>query len=290
MTISVAGRAPLCLPPRPLGISPALPAGAVDCHFHVFREGAPLATQRSYTPQIVTLADWVAFADGANVRRGVLIQPSVYGFDNSVLIEALAAAPDRLRGIVVLPPGTPTAELARLDRLGVRGVRINTRNKGGLPFDAMTALAKDVAGFGWTLQFQLDPMQLSLIADLAPALGVPVVVDHMGFIALDRSDADRSLVDLQHLLDVKHCYTKVSAPYRLTQAARYDAFGEAVATLVRSHPDRLLWGSDWPHTELWADVPDDAELIRHSIDWFGDETTRRRVFVTTPTSLFFERT
>jgi len=290
MTVSAEGEAALCLPPRPLGTTPALPAGTVDCHVHVFREGAPLATQRSYTPQIVTLADWTAFADAANIARGVLIQPSVYGFDNSVLIEALAAAPDRLRGIVVLPPGTPKAELARLDRLGVRGVRINTRNKGGLPFDAMTALAKEVAGFGWTLQFQVDPAQLSLIADMAPVLGVPVVIDHMGFVALDRPGADSSLADLQHLLDVKQCYAKVSAPYRLTQTAGYQAFGTALATLVRSHPDRLLWGSDWPHTELWANVPDDAELIRHSIDWLGDETVRRQVFVTAPTSLFFERT
>ena len=290
MTLTAAGQAPLCLPPRPLGATMALPTGTVDCHFHVFREGAPLTTARSYTPQIVTLADWMAFAGAANIAKGLVVQPSVYGFDNSVLLDALVAAPDRLRGIVVLPPGTPKAELARLDRLGVRGVRINTRNKGGLSFDAVTALAKEIAAFGWTLQFQVDPAQLNRIADLAPSLGVPVVIDHMGFIALDRRDADKSLADLQHLLDADQCYTKVSAPYRLTQTTGYDAFGIALAALVRSHPDRLLWGSDWPHTELWANVPDDAELIRHSIDWLGNETVRRQVFVTTPTSLFFERT
>ena len=290
MTTRIAAEAPLCLPPRPLGPVTALPTGTVDCHFHVFREGAPLTTPRSYTPRIVTLADWLAFADAANIARAVVVQPSVYGFDNSVLLDALAAAPDRLRGIVVLPPGTPTAELARLDRLGIRGVRINTRNKGGVSFDAVTALAKEIAAFGWTLQFQVDPAQLGRLADLSPSLGVPVVIDHLGFIALDGPDADKSLADLQHLLDAPQCYTKMSAPYRLTRTSGHDAFGAALAALVRSHPDRLLWGSDWPHTELWANVPDDAELIRHSIDWLGGDTVRHQVFVTTPTSLFFERT
>ncbi len=289
MIVTSAEDAPLCLPPLPLGKVPPLPAGTVDCHFHVFRDGAPLTMPRSDTPQMLTLADWLAYADAANIAKGVLVQPSVYGFDNSVLLEAMATAPNRLRGIVVLPPGTPKDELARLDRHGVRGVRINTRNKGGLPFDAVAGLAKDVAEFGWSLQFQVDPAQLAVIAGLAKSIGVPVVIDHLGFIPLDRTGADQQLADLQRLLDGGACYTKLSAPYRLTQSAGYAAFGAAAAALIKSHPDQLLWGSDWPHTELWANVPDDGDLVRHSLGWLGSDDIRGRVMVTTPQSLFFDR-
>ena len=131
--------APLCLPPLPLTRLPAtrLPSGTIDTHFHVFKRGAVLNTPRSYTPQILTLPDWKQLGPKLGVSRGVLVQPSVYGFDNSVLLEALATDPVNLRGVVVLPQETSVSELRQLDRLGVRGVRINTRNKGGLPFEAV---------------------------------------------------------------------------------------------------------------------------------------------------------
>ena len=279
---SAASEAPLCLPPLPLTRQPArLPAGTIDTHFHVFKPGAPLNTPRSYTPQILTLTDWRRLG----ISRGVLVQPSVYGFDNSVLLEALAADPANLRGIVVLPQETTRDELRRLDRLGVRGVRINTRNKGGLPFEAVTDFAAPLADLGWTLQFQVRAEQLPAIAELAPTLGAPVVIDHLGFIPMGTAETDIHVANLQRLLDTGGGWVKLSAPYRLGKDPV--AFAQIAARLVQSHPQRLLWGTDWPHTELWADMPDDADLIEEALGWLATDAVRQAVLVDNPQSLFF---
>lgn len=280
-------QAPLCLPPLPLSRLPAtpLPPGTIDTHFHVFKSGAPLNTPRSYTPQILTLFDWQALAPKLGIGRGVLVQPSVYGFDNSVLLEALATDPEHLRGVVVLPPGTALGELRRLDDLGVRGVRVNTRNKGGLPFDAVADFAAPLAALGWTLQFQTRPEQLPAITSLAPTLDASVVIDHLGFIALGTPDTDSHVANLQRLLDTGRAYVKLSGPYRL--GADSAVFARIAARLVQSHPSRLLWATDWPHTELWADMPDDARLVDDAFGWLSTDALRQAVFVDNPQSLFF---
>ncbi|MEO8686191.1 MAG: amidohydrolase family protein [Devosia sp.] len=266
-----------------------LPEGTVDTHFHLFKAGAPLNTPRSYTPQVRTLADWRAYAQTVGIARGVLVQPSVYGVDNSVLLEALATDPANLRGVVVLPADTSLNELTQLDRLGVRGIRINTRNKGGLAFETISDFAASLAPLGWSLQFQVKPEQLSNLVSLAPTLGLPLVIDHLGFIPLGTAGTAGHLATLQRLLDAPNTYVKLSAPYRLTTGGDYSAFAQIVGTLVKTHPHRLLWGSDWPHTELWTDMPDDADLVDAMTAWLGNDAIRQQVFVTNPQSLFFSR-
>ena len=283
--------APLCLPQLAMKRLPLalLPEGTVDTHFHVFKPGAPLNTPRSYTPHIRTLADWLAYAQAVGIARGVLVQPSVYGFDNSVLLEALATDPANLRGIVVLPAETSLNELRRLDRLGVCGVRINTRNKGGLAFDTISEFAASLAPLGWSLQFQVKPEQLANIVSLAPTLGLPLVIDHLGFIPFGTTETAGHVATLQRLLDGPEAYVKLSAPYRLVTGTDYSAFAQIVSTLVKTHPHRLLWGSDWPHTELWANMPDDADLIDAMTAWLDTDATRQQVFVANSQSLFFGR-
>lgn len=283
--------APLCLPPRPLTGRPIarLPKGTVDTHFHVFKADAPLNTPRSYTPQVRTLADWRAYAQAVGIARGVLVQPSVYGFDNAVLLEALATDPANLRGVAVLRADTSLNELRRLDRLGVRGVRINTRNKGGLAFETIGDFVASLAPLGWSLQFQVQPDQLADLVTLAPTLGLPLVIDHLGFIPLDTAETAGHVANLQRLLDGPNAYVKLSAPYRLVAGTDYSAFAQIVGTLVKTHPQRLLWGSDWPHTELWAGMPDDAELIDAMHAWLDTDAIRQQVFVANSQSLFFGR-
>jgi len=287
MTAARADDAPLCLPPRPLQRLPrqSLPTGTIDCHFHVFAPDVPLTTPRSYTPQIVGLADWLHYADAVGIARGVAIQPSVYGFDNTALLSALAAEPDRLRGIAVVAPEVTAAELERLHAAGVRGIRINTRNKGGLAFDTVHDFMRNVAPFGWSVQFQVAPEQLADIGELAADSPAALVIDHLGFIALAGPESGKQLSDLQRALDRKRCHVKISAPYRLSGVAA--AFANAVATLTRSHPEKLLWGSDWPHTELWSDVPDDAEMIERALGWFANTAARNAAFVTNAARLFW---
>ena len=288
--MSVEAAPKLCLPPKPLTRLPkmTLPAGTVDSHFHVFKPGAPLNSPRSYDPQMLTLADWQDYAAKVGIGAGVLVQPSVYGFDNSVLLDALAADSERLRGIVVLPTDTSATELRQLDEAGVRGVRINTRNKGGLPFDAVTSFAAALADLDWTIQFQVKPDQMPDIIALRGSVPSAIVIDHLGFIPLGTAQTATHVSDLRRLLDQPKCYVKLSAPYRLSRDSR-KAFADVAKRLVASHADRLLWGSDWPHTELWDDMPDDTDLIESIADWAPTETIRQAILADNAQSLFFSR-
>ncbi|MGO6996454.1 amidohydrolase family protein [Rhizobium leguminosarum] len=283
--------APLCLPHRPLTRLPraALPQGTVDTHFHVFRTGAPLNTPRSYTPDIATFSDWIEFSGSLGIVRGILVQPSVYGRDNRVLLEALAAYPDRLRGVVVIDPETTETEIERLDRLGVRGVRINTRNKGGLPLAAARTLAESIAPVGWSLQLQINPEQLSDIAATLSGIRLPIVIDHLGFIPLARETRSLHVDALKRLMDRAEAYVKVTAPYRLTKDVNYDGFAEVGRALATSHAERLLWGSDWPHTELWDGMPDDTELVETMQATIDDPAVAEKIFVRNAEALFFGR-
>ncbi|MBY3156567.1 amidohydrolase family protein [Rhizobium laguerreae] len=283
--------APLCLPRRPLTRLPraALPQGTVDTHFHVFCAGAPLNTPRSYTPDIATIADWIEFSGSLGIARGVLVQPSVYGLDNRVLLDALAAYPDRLRGIVVIDPETAKTEIERLDRLGVRGVRINTRNKGGLPLAAARTLAENIAPLDWSLQLQINPEQLSDIAATLSGIRLPIVLDHLGFIPLARETRSLHVDALKRLMDRAEAYVKVSAPYRLTKDVNYEGLAEVGRALATSHAERLLWGSDWPHTELWDGMPDDTELVETMQAAIDDPAVAEKIFVRNAEALFFGR-
>ena len=280
---------PLCLPRLALSRLPSatLPPGTIDTHFHLFRAGAPLTTPRNYTPQIATLADWIEFADALDIAKGVLVQPSVYGFDNSVLLEALVAFPERLRGIVVIDTETRETEIERLHGLGVRGIRVNTRNKGGLPLSSIRSLAAKIAPLGWSLQLQVNPAQLDETMNMVSGLDLPLIIDHLGFIPL-ATDGDASHVAaLKRAMDTAGAYIKVTAPYRLTTDRNYKGFVDVVRALSVSHAERLLWGSDWPHTELWERMPDDADLIEIIRGAAPDATLAEKIFSKNAEALFF---
>ena len=259
-----AEAAPLCLAPRALrrGAGPRLPAGTLDSHFHVFAAGAPLTSPRSYTPQMETLAGWERLAARFGIAGGVLVQPSVYGLDNSVLLGALAQAPDRLRGVVVMAAGTPASEIARLDGLGVRGVRINLRNRGGVGLDALADLVPRIKPFGWHVQFQVGPDAIATVAQLCDRHEITGVIDHLAFMPLDRTGS--ALADLQRALAGGRVFSKISAPYRLADSVG-GGYRQTVQALATDYADRLVWGSDWPHTELFDTMPEEDDLVALSL-------------------------
>jgi predicted TIM-barrel fold metal-dependent hydrolase len=285
-----AGEAALCLPPTLPRRRPdfPLPKGACDSHLHVFAADAPLTAPRNYTPQILTLDDWLVLAAFLGIERGVLVQPSVYGRDNGVLLAALKAALDRLRGVVVVDPDISDQALRHLDSVGVRGVRINMRNVGGLALDTADTLARRIAPLGWHLQFQVGPSSYADLAGMLPRLAVPVVIDHIGLVPLDHG-AEGALRDLLRLIESGRCHIKLSGAYRVAPAGRRSGLATIVAALVSARPDRLLWGTDWPHTELWEGMPDDAGLVDEAMTWLADDATRTLVCVSNPAALYWRR-
>lgn len=278
-----------CLPPRPPRAAAQfmLPAGACDTHMHVFGppERFPLSPQRGYTPIPVTLDDYEKVMQALGIDRAVAVQPSVYGTDNSALLDALARWPERLRGIVVVDPHTPDKTLQAMDRAGVRGVRINRRNPGGLTLEDAMRLAERIAPLGWHLQLQVELSRGVELEQLAARCPVPLVLDHFGFLDPRWPVDDLRFCAVLRLLETNTFWVKMSAPYRLSrQGPPYADLKPFMAALLACRPDRLLWASDWPHTEMWRDMPDDVDLTK-GLD-FLTPSDRQQVLVTNPARLY----
>jgi len=283
--------APRCLPPRRLERTPHFlpPPGSCDAHVHVFAPDSAghLAARRSYTPHLVTHEQYSGLAERLGLERAVLVQPSVLGTNNSALLSALSEHPDLWRGIVVIPPGLPDRELADLHMRGVRGTRINRINPGGLELTDIAALGRRLEPFGWHIQLQINIEEIQDLSALARQCPVPLVIDHLGFA---RPEAGAKAGPFQSLLrevEEGRLWVKLSAPYRLSRSKDYEDLLPLIDALVAARPDRLLWATDWPHTGLWSDMPDDADLVDLIPVWLPDEGLRRMVLVNNPSDLYW---
>ena len=286
------------------GLRFAVPPLACDCHMHVFgpAERFPGVAGRSYTPVAAPLAGWRRAFGALGLERLVVVQPSAYGADNTCMAEAVAeVGAGTARGVGGLDAGTAEAVLRGLDAGGVRGVRLNPKSAG---FDDVAGLrvlireaAEQVAPLGWHLELYADLAQVAAVADALRAAAVPVVLDHMGGArAWDEGGALRPVLDL---LGAGGCWVKLSGAYRVSRGAAGFADSTPVArALVRANPERVLWGSDWPHTAAHAGrsgaAPepiafrsiDPAGLLDLLAEAAGDEETFRRVLVTNPARLY----
>lgn len=280
-----------CLPPNqsPRPITFVVPRGAWDTHVHAIgaRERFPLLPERSYTPPQVPIENYVALMDRLGIARAVLVQPSIYGLDNSAMCDALTRYPQRFRGVAVVAPSIGDAELGELHRAGVRGIRANLLNSGGISFADARQLAVRIAALGWHLQLQLDVSTFDDFAALH-TLPVKVVIDHMGFMPAIKGVADPGFRRLLRLLGEGHCWVKLSAPYNLSKGsvAPYEQVGPLAQALVAANPDQVLWASDWPHTGLYAAMPNDGDLLNLLGEWTGSAAITNRVLAENPLSLY----
>jgi 2-pyrone-4,6-dicarboxylate lactonase len=226
------------------------------------------------------------------ISRAVLVQPSVYGTDNRALLDALKVdSADTLRGIVVVPPDLDDIALDRMHDLGVRGVRVNPMNANGLPLSAVTTLDRRLYERGWHLQLQIDVERCVDLEERLALLTVPVVIDHFGFVDVKRGCGGEGFARLRRLVERGTCYVKISAPYRLSAFDRvpYPDMSVLAHALVEANPHRVLWATDWPHTDLLRPMPDDADLARLVAEWIPDETNRQRVLADNPSALYWSR-
>ena len=281
-----------------------LPAGAGDTHVHVFRPDLyPYARDRAYTPGKVTAAELSSFLDGHGLERVVIVQPSVYGADNRALIDALRElGTARARGIAVVDIASIADEaLADLDSAGIVGVRLNVATRADHDLsDAVLAADARLAGSRWHIQIFASQAAVIASAATLARLQRPFVLDHFGGARIGDNaapDHRRILIDL-----ARHgaAYIKLSAPYRISGSSqpRWAGVAPLARALIDAVPDRLVWGSDWPHTgggrntarakdviEPFQSI-DDRAALEVLDEWAGDNRMLERILVETPAALY----
>lgn len=266
-------------------------AGGWDCHAHLFGpyERFPLAADRSYTPPEAVEPQYLALLRRLGLSNGVLVHPSAYGDDHSLLLHALAAQPS-LRGVVVVRPGSPLP-LAGLRERGVRGARFSHRSgaganfAGSASFQDLQALAPQLADAGLHAELWTDCKALPEIADAIRELPVPVVIDHMGGFDVNAGVDEPGFRTLLRLLESGQVWVKLCAYRNLLNTSDWEAGRAFQQAMVAANAERLVWGSDWPHLRV-TPAPDAVQLLDMFMDWAGSDAVVRQVLSANPERLY----
>lgn len=263
-----------------------LPDGAVDCHHHIYDARFPVDPKATLRPADALIADYRDLQRRIGIARHVIVQPSTYGVDNRLLLECLEEFGASSRGIAVVRDDVPDADLKAMNARGVRGVRFNLSYPGGAPVDMMQPLARRIADLGWHVQVVAGAERIVTYAGILENLPTPVVFDHMGQIP---SVSHPAFAIVMKLLERRAAWVKLSGLYTFSKvgAPTFSDAAELAKAYIERAPDRLVWGSDWPHPTAAENAKlDDALMVDLISEWLGADETRRKVYVENPTKLY----
>lgn len=280
-----------------------VPAGASDCHVHVFGDPQrfPLSPSRTYTPESASVEEMRVLHRALHTDRVVVVNPSVYGTDNSCTLDAVNQLGSSARAIAVIDDKTPETALDEMDRSGVRGIRINLETSGLT--DPALARQRFQAGVArikgrknWHIQLYARPSLIETMADLIKGAPMPVVFDHFGGAKAALGLTQPGFQTLLKLLGSGVAYVKISGAYRSsTRAPDYPDVAPIARALIAENPQRILWGTDWPHpsqvpgrkTEISPLLQiDDGRLFNHLAVWAPEASLRRKILVENPAGLY----
>lgn len=282
--------------PNSTGTGPAklkAPANAADCHMHIYDPRFPESHPRpGVNPTRATVADYRLLQKRTGTSRVVVVTPRNYATDNRVTVDALAQLGASARGIAVVHPTVTDAELKSLDGAGIRGIRFSLADLANavVTWDMVEPLSKRAADLGWHLQFNVDGDQITERADLLRRLPSQIVFDHMGHPTLPAGVAHGSFAVMRELIDRGRTWIKLSGAYANSKIGPpdYPEAARIAQAFVMAAPERMVWGSDWPHPgeQNRPPLPDDALLFDLLGVWAPDAATRRRILVENPESLY----
>jgi predicted TIM-barrel fold metal-dependent hydrolase len=267
------------------------PADSCDCHLHIYDARFPMAWPQLRGTPGASVAEYRLLQQRLGTSRAIVVQPAAYGTDNRVTLAAVQElGPERARGIAVVHPGIKDAELAALHGGGIRGLRFTQHDpKTAVTTPAMIEpLAQRVAEMGWHLQLHLRGEQLVEMASMIERLPGIIVLDHMGRMPQPEGIHHPAFRIVARLLASGRGWVKLSGPYLDTGsgAPRYADVSRVARELVALAPERVVWGSDWPHPTERDVKPDDAILFDLAQEWAGDAASRRRMLVDNPAALY----
>ncbi|QIL79977.1 amidohydrolase family protein [Diaphorobacter sp. HDW4A] len=266
-----------------------MPSGACDCHFHIFEAARyRYAEARHYTPQDATLDDYLALCNDLSIQRSVLIHPTVFGGDHLSFEDVLRSQGHRMRGVAVVAPDTPDEDIARWHALGARGTRITTIFSGDVNTQTIRRIVDKIKPFGWHVQLLVDVAQRPDLVAQVLDMGATVVVDHMGHHDAATIQQSAGFANLLSQLSQSGIWLKLSAPYRLSADCISDVHVQSLAErYLRVNPDRLVWGTDWPHPSCSNRIPTSQQLLTLMTQWLPDEVIRKKVLADNPARLYW---
>ena len=273
-----------------------VPRGSVDAHCHVFGPAAyfPFSPKRKYTPcdaskeQLFELRDFLGF------ERSVIVQATCHGNNNDALEDALLNSNDKARGIASVGEDIDHATLRRLDQAGVRGVRFNfvKRLVDNTPKDIFKKISKMIAEYGWHIVVYVESQDLEEIVSFLKALPTTVVFDHMARPDVAKGTDSKEFNLLMKLMENEKFWCKTTCPERLTKISpeyNYSDVLPFMQKLVTNFPDRVLWGTDWPHPNMKSHMPDDGKLVDIIAIFAPDLTTQKKLLVDNPLRLYWSK-
>ena len=287
---------PLCQGPdkHPLPAKKLPPAGTVDCHAHVFGDESkyPFSSRRGYTPPPASLENYLALHKTlGNIERAVLTQPSVYGTDNSCMLDVVAQMDGRYLAVAAVGEYVTDRELQDLHDRRVRGVRVNLVDKGGMPFDGIRAVRKfseRIKDMGWHLEILVHVHEFENLRETINSMAVDVSVGHMGYMNTAHGLGNRGFQQLLAALRDGNCWVKFTGTYRITNSSNtpYDDVTPFARALIDANEDRIVWGSDWPHPVFKGNMPNDGALMDQLSDWAEHDLVRNKILVRNPEELY----
>jgi 2-pyrone-4,6-dicarboxylate lactonase len=285
----------LCFDPAPSKPSFVLPEGAVDAHCHVFGPGDvfPFAPERKYTPCDAGKDALFALRDHLGFARNVIVQATCHGADNSALVDALKAAEGRARGVATVRPDVTDAALVEMDAAGVRGVRFNfvRRLVDPKPDAYYHGIIDRIAPLGWHVVVYFEAADLEERWNFFTNLPTTVVVDHMGRPDVSKPVDGPEFGRFVQLMEHTNVWSKVTCPERLSISGPpgYDDVVPFARRLIEAFPDRVLWGTDWPHPNMTTHMPDDGALVDYIPRIATDAVAQRKLLVDNPMRLYWAR-
>lgn len=265
------------------------PAGLCDTHIHLYDRRFPTAATATMTPPDAGVGAYKEMCRRLGIARTIVVQPTTYGLDNRCTLDAVAALGESARGIAVVDETVSDAELERLTKNGMCGVRFHQLPGGALKWEQLDTIAARVQPFGWHIQLQLDGRDLPHYESTIRRFPGTLVIDHIGKFLEPVATDHTAFKILLALVERGNTYVKLSAPYETSKVGppSFDDVGAMAKALLRAAPERMLWASNWPHPSAPADAkPDDAMLLDVMLDWVPDEVTRLKIFVDNPARLY----
>jgi D-galactarolactone isomerase len=265
-----------------------VPPNACDCHHHIYDSKYPVDPKATLRPGDATVDDYRMLQKRIGTTRHVVVQPSTYGTMNAPTLDALMAFGPEARAVAVVDTTVSDAELKHMNELGVRGIRFNLAQAGATTPEMLEPLAKRVNDLGWHIQINADAAKIMEVVPILQKVPSPIVFDHLAHIPEPEGVNHPLFKQVLALIDKGKTWVKLSGAYADTKVGppTYADSTAVAQAYVKAAPERLVWGSDWPHPSERETKPDDAVLIDLMLVWAPDEKVRNRIFVDNAATLY----